>query len=169
MAMFGALGGGGGYDDYAANVAYANGEWATNGGADGYAQDGAYYEQYGAEENGQYGYSEGQYGGQYGEAEYQPPVEAGLKYAGAGQEAAAEAEYYLNANGCLCYLDDEGYEQVVEGTEDEVGQYEAWQYGFYNDEGEFHYYAEVRRLLSSLEPTPRRVWRVVVVALLPRH
>ena len=47
-------------------------------------------------------------------------------------------------NGYLCYLDDDGYEQLVEGADEEAGQYEGWQYGFYDNAGDFHYYAEVR-------------------------
>ena len=82
-----------------------------------------------------------------GEAAY-GQEETGLKYAGDGEEAAKESEYYLNAHGYLCYLDDEGFERMVEGADEDVGQYEAWQYGFYNDDGEWHYYAEVWRVCA---------------------
>ena len=52
--------------------------------------------------------------------------------------------FHTTQNGYLCYLDDDGYEQLVEGADEEAGQYEGWQYGFYDNAGDFHYYAEVR-------------------------
>ena len=69
-----------------------------------------------------------------------------FRYAGVGQEAAADVEYYLNAAGYLCYLDDDGFERMVEGADEDAGQYEGWQYGFYDNAGDFHYFAEVRCL-----------------------